>query len=242
MDIKLNIGKKSNGEDVSILLNEEPNLFVTYSNQQQLYETFSSFVNVFANEPQQIKIAYAFSVKTENHVIRGVEADIFKQRFIRNEYREGFNQSKNDFWKKLLQEFRKRLKQLKRMEAGLEWQQPVLVVMIDDIFEMILSQHKKTGLAFLELAVYGSRVGIYFVVAAYGSYRNLLIQLIQLNPVIEKKLRENIHTSSLTMINPLGSELILSGEGLTFYKEKNTFQLMKLYAMNSYPSFQNDHE
>lgn len=230
MDIKLKIGKKSSGDNVFILLNQEPNLFITYSNEHQLYSTLLSFVSVFTNEYQGLEIAYAFSFKTEQQVFKEIETDFFKQRFIRNEYREGYTESKNVFWNKLLYEFRKRLKQIKTLESDDQWHESVLVVMIDDIFEMILTQRKKTGLAFLELAVYGSRVGIHFVVAAYGTYRNLLNQLIQLNPGIEKKLRENTLTSSLRMINPLGSELILSGEGLTFYKEKDAFQLTKLYS------------
>lgn len=227
MDFKLTIGIDSNGNSFTIDLLEQPNLFLSYTNEHQLYQSFNLILSqiIQSNASTDILLAYALSEKSIKRVFKSVSENLYFIRYNRSGNDEKHVDSKTMFWKVLLKEFNRRVKlQSKNNFATTN----KLIVFIDDIFDLILNQSKKNGIDFLQIAVYGQSVGIHFITASTGIYRNLLIQLIQINPAIEKRITKE---NTLTRIsNPLGSEIILNGDGLIFYKEKHSAEMQRLYG------------
>ena len=94
----------------------------------------------------------------------------------------------------------------------------ILIVIIDELFSLILSQKKQTGIYFLQLIILGKQVGIHFIAASASTYRNLLLQLMNMHPDIEKQLSKKQYTKNTIIIKPLGAELVLTPDDLVFYK------------------------
>lgn len=233
MRVELKIGRESNGDDFVIDLYAESNLFISYIEEGQLYHSFKNILNQFeaSLSPENTRISYALSDKTARNILKGIPEQFYFAKFIRNEYRSGHIGTKPLFWSVLLKEYKRRSQQSKSAAGGHAVSQPTLLIFIDDIFDMVLSQTKKEGLSFLEIAFYGAHVGIHFVAASSSTYRNLLLQLIQLNPEMSQKLSKNNSNTLPKTTNPLGCELILSGEGLIFYREKLRQDMKILYPL-----------
>ena len=109
---------------------------------------------------------------------------------------------------------------------------PYLIVFIEDIFDMVLSSKKKTGLYFIELALLGKQYGIHFIAASSSTYRNLLSQLINIHPSIQKELKTHSIMENIKVINPLGAELVVTTEGILFFKEIGMILQTRLFPAN----------
>jgi hypothetical protein len=236
MRVELKIGRESNGNDFVIDLYAESNLFISYTEEVQLYHSFKNILNQFeaSFSPENTRFAYALSDKTARNILKGIPEQFYFAKFIRNEYRSGHIGTKPLFWSALLKEYKRRSLQSKSAAGGNAVSQPILLIFIDDIFDLVLSQSKKEGFSFLEIAFYGGKVGIHFVAASSSTYRNLLLQLIQLNPEMSQKLTKNSANLLAKTTNPLGCELILSAEGLIFYREKLRPDMKRLYPLDSF--------
>ena len=79
---------------------------------------------------------------------------------------------KNDFIKALMKIFNIRKKKVASSLTS-------VVVIVDDIFDLIITKKKYTGEYFLEMLKEGHQYEIYFVFATIRTYRNLMIQLQQ---------------------------------------------------------------
>jgi hypothetical protein len=238
MRVELKIGRESNGDDFVIDLSAESNLFISYTEESQLHHSFKNILNQFESSfnPDKTQFAYALSDKTARNILKGISEEFYFAKFIRNEYRSGHIDTKPLFWNALLKEYKRRAQQFKSAAGGNAGSNPILLIFIDDIFDLVLSQTKKEGLSFLEIAFYGAQVGIHFVAASSSTYRNLLLQLIQLNPEMAQKLSKSNSNTFPKTSNPLGCELILSGEGLIFYREKLRPDMIRLYPLEGFDS------
>jgi hypothetical protein len=72
-------------------------------------------------------------------------------------------------------------------------------------------------------------VGIHTILGSNISYRNLLQQLIELNPAIEKMLQEKYGIPAPTQISSIAQELIISPDKLIFYKKSSVLDMQKYY-------------
>jgi hypothetical protein len=230
MNLELTIGINSDATEFVVDLINQPNLFISYSEEYQLYQYFNNIILQFQNKysSQEVQFAYALSYKSANGILNGMPDNFFFAKFIRNEYREGFIESKLIFWRFLYKEFKRRSSKLKTNKYNAQGDKKI-IILIDDIFELVLKQAKKSGFYFLEMAVYGEHVGMHFITASYGAYRNLLIQLIQIHPLIEQKITNNYNNPIVRIANPIGSEIILNVDGLIFYKEKSNPDMRRLF-------------
>ena len=105
---------------------------------------------------------------------------------------------------------------------------PSMVVLMDDIFEVLRSHNRKTTNAFIQLLRKSSLVGIYFVIGSSGIYRNLLQQIINTIPT-KVDTDKTFHTVKSSAV--LGAELVMSFDGLIFFKEKSKEVYTKYYPL-----------
>jgi DNA segregation ATPase FtsK/SpoIIIE-like protein len=68
-------------------------------------------------------------------------------------------------------------------------------LLIDDIWNLVSAKPQSLSISLFRIILNGPGVGIHTILGSNISYRNLLQQLIELNPAIEKMLQEN--TASL---------------------------------------------
>jgi DNA segregation ATPase FtsK/SpoIIIE-like protein len=95
---------------------------------------------------------------------------------------------------------------------------PYLIIVIDELFHLVLTRKKQTGLYFLQLLIVGHEVNMHVIAASESTYRNLLIQLVHLHPSIEQQLTTKKLIGSRTIIKPLGAEMVITPYNLIFFK------------------------
>lgn len=125
-----------------------------------------------------------------------------------------------------------RIKDFKRYCSLNTWQTEKLTYqffVVDDIWDLIISKPKSLGLSLMRVILYGPQVGIHTIFTSSLSYRNLLEQLIHINPTISMELQRKYGVPEPSKINTLGSELIFSAENLIFYKQAGSSEMKKMY-------------
>ena len=85
------------------------------------------------------------------------------------------------------------------------------------------------GSRLLELLHNGPLVGIYCIVASAFSYRNLLLQLMVKIPTRTTNDENTAPERKPLPVTTLGAELILSAEGLIFFKDSTGITYQKYY-------------
>lgn len=83
----------------------------------------------------------------------------------------------------------------------------------------------------MHIILYGSHLGIHTIFTISLSYRNLLEQLININPSITKELQKKYGVPEPRKINSLSSELILTPKNLVFYKQAASTEMKKMYLV-----------
>lgn len=123
--------------------------------------------------------------------------------------------------------FLKQAKKHKKGETDSSSSFPILVILIDELFNLVLLQKKSTGLYFLQLLIVGYEVNMHIVAASASTYRNLLIQLVNLHSKIEQQLNNNKLIGNRAIVKPLGAEMIITLDNLIFFKtiDTHTYEL-----------------
>ena len=225
-NIPLAIGKQSSGEAFIINICALPNLFITYSNDFQLQGIFISFIQRLHQQDPALQFALSLSSLLAEQVKPCVQTDAIFIEFLHNDATGGKINSVEEFITALRSEMKKR-QALLRKKADYSLRLPSLIVFIDDIFEVLKSKHKKTVLAFIELLTGAVNCNMYFILGSSGIYRNLLNQVINLNPALQEKLQRPGNTAQITQ--PLGAELVINPDGLLFFREKGRQIHTRLY-------------
>jgi len=83
----------------------------------------------------------------------------------------------------------------------------------------------------INIFINGPTYGIHTVFASGVSYRNLLEQLVKLNPKISLELQKRYGVPEPKTINLLGSELIFTSEELIFYRPYATMAMERLFKI-----------
>ena len=131
----------------------------------------------------------------------------------------------DEFIKTLFAEMKNRTTVLKKKRLVVL---PLMVVLMDDIFEVLRSYNRKTTNAFIQLLRKSALVKIYFVMGSSGIYKNLLQQIINEIPV--KLLNPTTKDASKSLFI-LGAELVMNADGLIFLKEKAADVYTKYYSL-----------
>lgn len=195
-----------------------PHLFVSYSEPGQINLFLKDAVETLTRQAGSGNLQFACALSKAMY--SGVENYLRKVKlfslFIRNEALESARGSKYRFMQALMKEMKRRQKV--RQSSG---KLIPLIVMIDDIFDIIITKRKYTGIYFLELLVAGKELEIYFIAASFWTYRNLLSQLIKSKLQVKKGTGNQVPEKSFLSIQPLVAELIITPEDLYFFKLGN---------------------
>ena len=235
MLIPLIIGKNSNGENQIIDLAEMPLLMVSYCRTEQLQSLYSQLQSL--QYPFKQKDYYISSKR------KYTSWDIELQNsytLFKDDPDEGSIKSKAKMLKLINDEISRRERILKNKKSPdfkryfslNTWQTEKLsyqFFVIDDIWDLIISKPKSLGLSLMHIILYGGHVGIHTIFTSSLSYRNLLEQLININPSITKELQKKYGVPEPQKINSLGSELILTAENLVFYKRGGATEMERMY-------------
>ena len=153
-----------------------PHLFVSYSETWQINLFLKDTVDTLTRHADPGELQFACALSKEMY--SGLENYLGKVKlislFIRNEEEESARGSKYLFMQALMKEMKRR-QRVKQSSGKLI----PMIVIIDDIFDIIITKRKYTGTYFLELLAAGKELEIYFIAASVWTYRNLLSQLIK---------------------------------------------------------------
>jgi len=239
MLIPLIIGKNSNGENQMIDLAQSPLLMISYCEEEQLTNIVTQ-LNVLDYPFKQSDFYITSNRKCENWNI-DLQDSI---HYFKDDPSKGNINKKSKLLKLINDEISRRERILKkdkiidfkRYFSLNTWKEDKLsyqFFVIDDIWDLVISKPKSIGLSLMRIILYGSNVGIHTIFTSKLSFRNLLEQLININPSITKELQKKYGVPEPKRINNLGSELILTAENLIYYKKSGSMGMDKLYLSDT---------
>jgi hypothetical protein len=234
MTTQLLIGKNSDGEDQYIELTKVPVLIISYCEEEQLKSIFSQF-NLFDFVNKNYLIT-----NTRYFKDWGLKKNHF-HLFMRDDPRMEF-ETRIDLIDHLLEEIINRQKIMKKKKI-IDFERYVSLntwndkklgyqfLIVDDVWDIIVSKPVKLGLNFMMIILYGPLVGIHTIFASVISYRNILEQLINQHPILSIELRKKYGFPEPKKISELGQELIFTPEGFVYYKKSAISDLLKFYKI-----------
>ena len=160
--------------------------------------------------------------------------------FFRDTPESGNMHTRKQLIKKVLTDISKRQKILKLKKArsfnhyySLNlWNEIKLgysFLLIDDVWDLITSKPASLGLSLIRILMYGPAVGIHTIMASGISYRNLLQQLISINPTILTELQNKYGIPEPKQINLMGDEIIFTPDDLIFFKQAGKMEMERLF-------------
>lgn len=225
-NIPLVIGKQSSGEEFIIDLERLPHLFISHSNDKQLQNIFIQLIGNIVQNEIELHLSLSLSRRMTLLIKPLVPIESLFMEFNHNDFEDGKINSINEFVSSLIIEKKNRATLIKKSKIPMAMF-PAMIIFIDNIFEIIMAQQKKTALSFIELLLTGAPVKMYFIMGSSGIYRPLLDQLINVSPVLKKKLKKTFQEQLITQ--PLGAELVINPDGLLFFRERNEKIYTRLY-------------
>ena len=225
-NIPLVIGKQSSGEEFIIDLERLPHLFISHSNDKQLQNIFIQLIGNIVQNEIELHLSLSLSRRMTLLIKPLVPIESLFMEFNHNDFEDGKINSINEFVSSLIIEKKNRATLIKKSKIPMAMF-PAIIIFIDNIFEIIMAQQKKTALSFIELLLTGAPVKMYFIMGSSGIYRPLLDQLINVSPVLKKKLKKSFQEQLITQ--PLGAELVINPDGLLFFRERNEKIYTRLY-------------
>ena len=234
MNVNLLIGKNSDGEDQFIDLTKVPVLIISYCEDEQLRYIFSQFDS--------------FDFVNKNYLIAntrflndwGFHKEHF-HLFMRDDPKIEF-ETRIDLIDLIIKEIVNRQKIMKKKKV-VDFERYVSLntwndiklghqfLIVDDVWDIIVSKPVKLGLNFMMIILYGPLVGIHTIFASGISYRNILEQLINKHPILTIELRKKYGFPEPRKISELGQELIFTPDGLVYYKKNAISDLLKFYKI-----------
>ena len=174
MLLPLTIGKSSDNKILKLDLKDLPHLFISYSEPLHLQFYLEDVIAGFSSKDVLTPIQYYLFLNRVNYgfLKTMIPEKSITELLVKFEPDLSTIAGKNDFIRALMKIFTTRRKKAVSSYTS-------LVVIVDDIFDLIISKRKFTGQYFLEILKEGHKYGIYFVFATIRTYRNLMTQLQQ---------------------------------------------------------------
>lgn len=113
------------------------------------------------------------------------------------------------------------LRLLKKRQNQKKLSQEILIILIDDIWQVMPGLNKMNSNWLKTILMDGAEQQIYFVIGSNFPYRNLLLQLMQ--PGSKKN----------SPVNELGAEIIINPDQLLFFREMNELAFEIFYPENT---------
>ncbi len=217
--LPLVIGQTAAGEPYTLSLAAQPHLFVSYAEENHLQDFFVRICEQWQlnNEMGYPQIALAVKSALADRLQMVITPDSLFRLYRTNPQGLELADSARLFFRTLMREFRRRVGKRQRMPEKAAF--PPLVIFSDEVLGLaVIGRRRATGDQLLRLLAEGPAVGIHAVLATGVSFRNLVQQL----------MRTPVPPSTAEQL--LGRELVLSGEGLVFYREEGQMNYRKLYS------------
>jgi hypothetical protein len=233
LDLPVTIGKGSNNDILQVDLKNLPHLFISYSEKEHINQFFVDLLSMLIRPDSLIKPQFACALSREmystiNNYLKGAK---LLSLFIRNETTDPAGGSKYLFMQRLKKELVRRQKIKQFPDKHPRSQLNPLIVIIDDIFDVIITKRKYTGTHFLELLAAGKELGIHFIAASIWTYRNLLSQLIKSKLRDNKAIDKQVTGKNFLTIQPSVAELIITPEDLYFFKESGQIDYTRYFPI-----------
>ncbi|MEO8769960.1 MAG: hypothetical protein ABI402_07740 [Ferruginibacter sp.] len=232
MQLPLILGHSSSNEPFRVDLATLPHLFISFSEDADFTTLMSSLCHQLVTyEPgNKLRIAMAVNNHHAETMMDLVPAQYWFRKFITNKQEENLNTDSHLlFMRTMITTFKKRMRlagEKRTAELGFT----PLIFFSDNILDLVIvSRKRNVDVDFMQILLMGKQVGIHCIVASSASYRNLLSQLMHIHPNVKAVMEKNNIEIKVADNKTLGAELILSGEGLLFFKDKECNQYNKLY-------------
>jgi len=217
--LPLVIGQTAAGEPYTLSLAAQPHLFVSYAEDIHLQDFFIRICEQWrlSDSLGYPQIALAMKSALADRLQMVIPPDSLFRLYRTNPQGLELADSARLFFQTLMREFRRRVGKRQRMPEKSVF--PPLVLFSDEVLGLaVIGRRRATGDQLLRLLAEGPAVGIHAVLATGVSFRNLVQQL----------MRTPVPPSTAEQL--LGRELVLSGEGLVFYREQGQMNYRKLYS------------
>lgn len=211
------IGKNSNGEDKLIDLFSTSLLMISYSQDEQLIKILKKLFDL-NNESFLSKYLITTSRILEEIEINNETDKIF--------LRDAPEKSLAKFLNEINKQIAKRYKEIDKEKRD-EFKRIVLI--IDDIWSLVISKPRSNVLLFINILLKGSAVGVNTIIFSGISYRNLLPQLIEINPEIKAELQKKYGILEPKTLNIIGTELIFTPDDLVFLRKKGEMEVERYF-------------
>jgi len=217
MTIPFVIGKNSNGEDKYIDLAAISLLMVSYSKDNQLTEVVGRLLQLNCSRNQKNYI-----VAKPKSIGQGqqLNKDVV---FVKGDPEKSTIKSRLHLLKKVQNEIKKRQGGEDKGEL------PYHFLIVDDVWDLITAKPKSVGLSLMSILLDGEAVRVHTIMASGISYRNLLQQLLQINPSLTIELERRFGKPIPKQMNVLGTELIFTPDDLIFLKETGDMEMRRFF-------------
>lgn len=210
-----NIGYTSNGIQAKKDLLSTSHLFVSYISAKQI----KAFLTLLLHN-NATAITQCLFISKKDNLISLPESILFSN-YVYDNPQKGSIQYRNKLFTKIFQLLKKRKSQ-KKPSTNL------VLIYVDDIWQLVPKLDKKNGLLLKELLMDGAAYQIYFIIGSTLPYRNLLLQLMQPN------------FSKHSPMNEIGAEMIINPDDLLFFREKNQLNFDSYYPQAPAPLLENN--
>ena len=172
-NIPLVIGKQSSGEEFIIDLDRLPHLFISHSYDNQLQNIFIQLIGNIVHNEIKHQLSLSLSRRMALLIKPLVPFESLFMEFSHTDFEDGKVNSIDEFVRILMIEKKNRSTLIKKSRIPITMF-PAMIILIDNIFEIIMAQQKKTALSFIELLMTAASVKMLFILGSAGIYRPLL--------------------------------------------------------------------
>lgn len=236
MIIPFYIGKNSNGHRQMIDLADAAVMMISWSEEHSLLNAFAA-IDAAIYPHKDFNYIIANSKNSSAWITSGCPHFVF----WKDEPTNGTIESRDKLMKLIGKEilFREKIMKKNPGKSFREYflmndsnEQPLSYrfLLIDDVWDLVRAKPKCLSLSFIRVMLYGPAVGIHTIFASSISYRNLLQNLVNINPAIQLVLQAKYGIPEPTQINSMGQELIFTPDGLIYFKKDSRADLLKLYS------------
>jgi hypothetical protein len=227
---KLPIGKDSMGNSMILNLDSIPVMMVSYCYEKQLNMIYS-----------KINVRDGYIITNSRRSILWKIDSTNNKLYIKDKPELGNVKSRIEIFNKLLLEIKIRNRIMKKesiddfeqyefLNISSQTKLKRVFLMIDDIWDIVISKPKKMSLSLIMIMLYGFRVGINTIIASSISYRNLLQQVISYHPTLTDEIKNSLGKVEPMLLSSLGHELIFTPEDFVFYKKGDLIEMQKYYS------------
>lgn len=196
-----------------------PHLFISYCEKEQLAVFLQHAIANLTNHD----IRFAMAASSQLYRQLQVPAQHIDHLYLKEIAGENVS-SRYVFIKSLMKELKRRKKTAAQQKTSFA---PLLVI-VEDILDLIISEKKFTGIYLLQLLVEGPSVNIHFIASSVRTYAHLLRQLS--GAASHPKFAHLFPQEKLPQ--QLAAELIINPEDLYFFKTGSEPVYRRLFEMD----------